>query len=367
MAPLSRPEEGERAQDPFGDQSVATVLWPALANPKSYRIGGSLDGEEVDLVCFDIAGGCWWLGRFGHARFAHAFAHKLLLRAGTANDSVFIIEWVLLRHALETTEAGSFDPERFRFQISIVLMREEVEDAQLQTMASLLRPHIPAHLEMRLHVYGPRRFGRFLDHRAAWLKSLAGNDAHLRASTSRRLARFLLDPTAPAFPPEVPGPPQPATPVPAAPSAASAAPTAPSAPAPQVDQPTVPSPPIPILPPVISASLLAPEPVIGEGLALQMVATAALAGAEGVLGPQPLALATLRHWRLAELRFLLRPLPWRADLPGTLEGGEVATLMREGMALMPGQDTSAAALDAAAADLGQRHGLAATTAAKTLR
>lgn len=102
-------------------------------------------------------------------------------------------------------------------------------------------------------------------------------------------------------------------------------------------------------------------------MALQWVATAALAGAEGALSAQPLEPSTLRLWRLADRRVLLRPPPWRTNLPGALEASELAPLMREGMALMPYQDSGAAVVDVAPENLSHRHGSAAATVAKTLR
>jgi hypothetical protein len=413
MAPLARPDLGDARVNPFAGKTVAAVLWPALSNPKRYRIGGCDVGEDVDLVCLDDSGGCWWLGSFAHARLAHAYAHQLLAMAGAQTDAVYILEWVLLRHALRHPAARGMPADLFNSRVSIVVMREQPSPAQSEMVASLLRPHVPAHLELQVHVYGPRRFTRFVDHREAWLKSLAGEDPDRQASAAHRLVSFLLDgalpsPPSPPTPPTPPTPPVPSTPQSAAPSVAaeqqtaigSAIPSAPetvmSAGEPAVS-PAAPSPdasasgtsgpvatapalaatPVDLLPPR-APLLLLPPPRISADLALKMIAPPALAEAEGAWCDNPVEVASLRLWRMAGLRFVMRSLPWQASSGGALAEEELSALLRLGFAVMPfqdpsssfepaSQDPSASAPPAAMEDLGRQHGEAAVQAAQRLR
>jgi hypothetical protein len=336
MAPLARGDQLDDRSNPFAGKTVATVLWSALANPRSYRIGGCDGGEDVDLVCLDSTGACWWLGSFSHARLAHAFAHRLLRWAGSQNDAVCLVEWVLLRHALLDAGAASWSPSLFQPRVSVVVMREELSPGQEETLARLLRPHLPAHLEMEVHIYPPRRFTRFLDLREAWLRSLAGEDPVRQARTSFRLAKFLRESSGsapPAAPPTPPSPP---------PDPAAAAP-----------QPAAPDPSPPLLPP---AGAIEPH------RSQQWQATPALAEGEGARCDNPVERSSLRLWRSAGLRFLLRPLPWQNQPGGGLSGEELDTVVREGLAVMPFQDPSGAAEGPSEA-LGQRHGEAAVDAA----
>jgi hypothetical protein len=340
MAPLAigEEEEGERESEPsnpFAGKTVATVLWTALANPKSYRIGGCEGGEDVDLVCLDGEGGCWWLGSFSHARLAHAQAHQLLKRAGSANDAVCVVEWVLLRHALLDAGASLLEASAFHSRISIVMMRQRSDQQLITTVERVLRPHLPAHLEMTVHLLKPRRFARFLELREAWLRSLAGADPERRARLSLRLVQLLLDPPRPASQPTQPAsmatPPESTT--------ATAGP--------------------PASPPALPAPSLAPA------ISLRKLALAATADAEGARSDRPVEHATLRQWRSAGLRFLMRPLPLANQPEGALSQEELDGLLREGLALMPCQDPSAA-VAGSLEDLGRLHGEEASQAAEKL-
>ena len=94
----------------------------------------------------------------------------------------------------------------------------------------------------------------------------------------------------------------------------------------------------------------------------QWQATPALAEGEGARCDNPVERSSLRLWRSAGLRFLLRPLPWQNQPGGGLSGEELDTVVREGLAVMPFQDPSGAAEGPSEA-LGQRHGEAAVDAA----
>ncbi|MEB3260744.1 MAG: hypothetical protein VKP63_08980 [Cyanobacteriota bacterium] len=402
MAPLALPDGADDLDDPLAGKTVAAVLWRAMAKPRCYRIGGCDVGEDVDLVCLDDSGGGWWLGSFAHARLAHARAHQLLSRAGAQTDAVFLIEWLLLRQATQHPSGKGLPPETFHFQVSVVMMREAtpsgeregsgrdldgdaLHEAERERMVRLLRPQLPAHLEMRVHALAPRRFNRFVALREAWLRSLTEEDSVRQASAAYRLAAFLLEGTppvpdspspppalSPPSPPSPPGPPSPPVlpspwdlPAPAAPPRPASLrpaslrldpggrPTA-GSPAPPRPKP----PPLPLLPPA----------AVSTDLALKMIAAPATAEAEGVWCANPVEPAALRLWRSVDLRFLLRPLPWDPALPGALSGEELSTLLRLGFALMPYQDSSLPLPPSPLPppELGQRHGLAAVLAAQRL-
>jgi hypothetical protein len=352
MAPLAQNDQVDDRSNPFAGKTVATVLWSAMANPRSYRIGGCDGSEDVDLVCLDSTGACWWLGSFSHARLAHAFAHRLLRWAGSQNDAVCLVEWVLLRHALLDAGAASWPRSLFDSRVSVVVMREGVSQGQKETLAGLLRPHLPAHLEMEVHVYTPRRFTRFLDLREAWLRSLAKEDAGRQVRTSFRLAKYLRESSSSA-PPAPPTAPPSTTPDPPAAPPHSAAPNlSPLPPAPGPEQPLVK--PTPLL--LISAVAIEPH------RSQQWRGTPALADAEGARCDNPVERTSLRLWRGAGLRFLLRPLPWQDRPGGGLSGAELDTVMREDLAVMPFQDPSAES-EGPSEEMGRRHGQAAVDAA----
>ena len=358
MAPLALPVEGDGLANPLGGRTVADVLWRALAKPKSYRIGGCDVGEDVDLVCLDDCGSCWWLGSFAHARLAHAYAHQLINLAGAQTDAVYIIEWLLLRHARYPDSRQSLPSALFNSRVSIVLMRDRPIPTESELTASLLRPHVPAHLDIQVHVYGPRRFSRFLALREAWLRSLSGEDVN-REANAYRLVSFLLDGAIPPPPPAVA-------------SARAAPPTASgSASSPSVEGEITADP-----PPAEPIPLLSP-PAISSDLALKMIVTPATVDAEGAWCDDPVEMPSLRQWRTAGLSFLMRPLPWTSSPGGALDGEELTTLLRLGFAVMPFQDPSSTA-DVSLpepspagfspmAELGRLHGQVALQAAQRLQ
>jgi hypothetical protein len=404
MAPLALPDGADELDDPLAGKTVAAVLWRAMAKPRCYRIGGCDVGEDVDLVCLDDSGGCWWLGSFAHARLAHARAHQLLSRAGAQTDAVFLIEWLLLRQANQHPSGKGLPPETFNFKVSVVVMREAppsgeregrgrgqdgdaLHEAERERVVRLLRPQLPAHLEMLVHALAPRRFNRFVALREAWLRSLTEEDSARQASAAYRLAAFLLEGTPPV--PQAPEAPPPAaapvSPSAVAPAPAIAAPPDPPSPPNRPSPPEFPSPwdlpspppatgalpaagpPAPSRPPRPRPPLLPPA-AVSTDLALKMIAAPAIAEAEGVWCANPVELASLRRWLQADLRFLLRHLPWDPAQPGALSGDELSTLLRLGFALMPFQDPSIIPTPSPLPppELGQRHGTAAVVAAQRL-
>jgi hypothetical protein len=385
MAPLIRGKEDDRT-NPFAGKTVATLLWPALANARNYRIGGCDKGEHVDLVCFDGAGNGWWLGSFSHARLAHSFAQQLMRRAGSENDAICIVEWLLLRHAMRDPGGKSLEANLFNFRVSLVVMQAPSNPADEKVLASLLRPHLPAHLEMTIHILRPRRFAHFLALRDAWLRSLAGDDPVDQASTSRRLAAFLLHlPGTPATSTsahpvgeaettaEEGQPPRQTTPTPE--RDPDPAPVAVAEPETETGSlratASGPSPPAlannaarPSLPP--PSLLLAPAPAIDSLPPPLWLAVAASDGSEGARCDSPVDTDSLRLWQMAGLCFLMRSLPWHSRLGGALTGSEVSTVLREGLALMPFQDPSFD-VEGPIEALGRRHGQAAVEAGQGLR
>ncbi|MEB3317623.1 MAG: glycoside hydrolase domain-containing protein [Cyanobacteriota bacterium] len=379
MATSLRPLDRDSEFDPFAGKTVAADLWPALANPSRYRIGGCDVGDDVDLVCIDDTGRCWWLASFAHARFAHAYAQQLQSKLGATAHSLFIVEWVLLRHALRPPASCSIAKETFQARISVVVMREKRDPDEAHTLAHLLRPHVPAHLELQVHVFGPRRFARFVERREVWLKSLAGADPESQAIAASRVLSSLLDGQLPP------------------PGDTSSAPVVSRPPAEPDLQPTPPAErepvPTPLVEPVpTDASLQAvvsplplAEPIpaapasraITSDLSMKMMAAPAPVSAAGVFCDSALDIDLLPFWRTAGLRFLMRHLPWQPNLPGALTAEELSTLLLEEWALMPFQDPSAIAdppaldpalaPDAAAEELGRRHGEAAVQAAQALQ
>ncbi|MFM1799991.1 MAG: hypothetical protein RLZZ117_2269 [Cyanobacteriota bacterium] len=396
MAPLVQPGDADGPDNPFQGKTVAAVLWQALAKPGSYRIGGCDVGENVDLVCLDDSGGGWWLGSFAHARLAHAHAHRLLARAGAQTDAVFLIEWLLLRHARRHPSGQGLPAVAFNLKVSVVVMRQPpqtsareggdqdadvdaAQRAELEHVARVVRPLLPAHLEVKVQAYGPRRFRRFVSLREDWLTSLRDEDLDRQASTAYRLVAFLLEGTAPV-PQALPGagkvapladapladapPPSPSPPSPLSPSPSSFLPLSdprrsdpsPSDPSPSASPAAGGSPvgltpeamaalafsppPRPVPAPPAPVPRLLPPPSISNDLASKMRAVPALAEAEGAWCPNPVEPASLRLWLPAGLRFLLRPLPWESGMTGALAGEELANLLQLGFAVMPYQDPS---------------------------
>jgi hypothetical protein len=220
-------------------------------------------------------------------------------------------------------------------------------------LAGLLRPHLPAHLEMEVHIYPPRRFARFLDLREAWLRSLATEDPARQTRTSCRLAKFLLESSGSAPPAAPMAPPSPPPKPPAAPPNSAAPNLSPLPPAPAPEQQAGKP----------SSLLLMPAGAIEPNRSNQWRGTPALANAEGARCDNPVERTSLRLWRSAGLRFLMRPLPWQERLGGGLSSEEVDSVVREDLAVMPFQDASGEAEGPSEA-MGQRHGEAAIEAAK---
>jgi hypothetical protein len=398
MARLSKPEGQELKLDPLRGQLVAAELWPALADPSRYRVGQAETGRGVDLVCLDQGGGCWWLGEFDHARLAHAYAHRLLELAVGPVDEMHLIEWVLMRHALDHPSSADLNnkSELFRFRVSAVLpLRKDYEalpmearETQKLSLTNLLRPHLPAHLELQVHLLASRRWRRFLELRSGWLTSLAGDDAVAKGEASRRLVLMLQDEARQqeSHQPDQGGPTKAVVAVnleaPASPDAADSELAEPEAPKPEAPKQAAQEPATSgSLPPLGQAGLPAGDALAGptppaaampytgpidDGLASQMLALPAATNALGVLCREPLSTDLLNSWRAADVAFLMLPL---AAQPGTLASNgedDVRLALRGGFALMPYYEPPAGP-QPPSADLGRSHAIAALGAAAKLR
>lgn len=104
---------------------------------------------------------------------------------------------------------------------------------------------------------------------------------------------------------------------------------------------------------------------MAPAVSLRKLSLPAIADAEGARCDRPVERATLRQWRLAGLKFLMRPLPMQNQPEGSLSREELDGLLLEGLALMPYQDPSAA-VAAPLEQLGRLHGEEASQAAKSL-
>jgi len=313
VARLSEPEGPDQKIDPLRGQLVAAELWPALADPSRYRVGQGETGRGVDLVCIDQVGCCWWLGGFDHARQAHAYAHLLVELAGGHAEALHLIEWVLLRHALELPKADNLNPELFKFRVSAVLpLRKDREnislqarEAQKKSLTNLLRPHIPAHLELQVHLLSRIRWRRFLDLRSVWLKSLEGDDPVAKCVTSRRMVLMLQDE------------------------------------AKQMEK-------------------------NDTSFASQMIAMPAAANALGAKCEEPPSKELLRSWRAANVAFLMLPLSAQSKSKISFSQNDLRMALGYGFALMPYYEPPFSP-ELPSVDLGRSHGIAAVRAATTLR
>ena len=312
MARLSEPEGPEQMLNPLRGELVAAELWPALADPSRYRVGQGESGSGVDLVCLDQVGGCWWLGGFDQARQAHGYAHRLLQLAGGHAEAIHLIEWVLLRHALELPKAENLNPGLFQFRISAVLpLRKDREnsslhimEAQKQSLTNLLRPHIPAHLELQVHLLSSLRWRRFLDLRSVWLKSLEGDDPVAKSVASRRLVLLLQD---------------------------------------EARQ----------------------KEANHASFASQMRALPAVANALGAKCEEPPSKDLLRSWRAANIAFLMLPLATQPGSKISFDQDDLRMALGDGFALMPYYEPPPGP-ELPSADLGRSHGIATTQAATNL-
>lgn len=122
------------------------------------------------------------------------------------SGTLFIVEWLLLRHG---DSDGHADSGQFNFRISAVMPARHDEDedgdeddGEDGTQASrhdgwrrrasaLVRANTPAHIVVDAVFLGPRRMNHFLRLYDAWCQALRDGSQRRRGVTSRRLAHFL--------------------------------------------------------------------------------------------------------------------------------------------------------------------------------
>jgi hypothetical protein len=229
-------EIGERDDElsPLEGKSVAPALLSALADPARYRLGALPGHGPVYLVCEDFDGVWWALGEFPDAARAVAMTDRLVRAARPGRQRLYIVEWTLLRYALEDRrdDPATTDAEdEYSFRITAVLPArgradegeagQGEEGARRRQACAIIRANMPAHVVVETLFLRPRAMRHFRRLYASWREALHRGRPERRARTSRRLERFLKD-SRPPVPPAPPPPPTPPPPLPGRVEAATA-------------------------------------------------------------------------------------------------------------------------------------------------
>ena len=181
---------------PLAGHFVATALLATLDDPGCYRLRSMHDSGHTDLVCIDIAGNWWVLGRYQTEKEALAVRRDLVeaarrLRHRGQSKQFFIVEWLLLRHGRSAAVAAG----RYNFRITAVLSATpaESESAAWRNEArKILQANTPAHIQLECLFLGHARMEHFQRLYQAWTRALRRGLPHQLSRTSRKLQRFLF-------------------------------------------------------------------------------------------------------------------------------------------------------------------------------
>jgi len=207
------PERGVRLRHLAG-QAVAAPLLKALAEPRHFRLLRQA-GPCWRLVCGSLEHGWWTLGDFPAAAAAIKMAGHLVREARQHRhvDSLYIVEWVLLRFATPAHD-GDDDEVGQPFRVTAVLPlsadADELNGAdpapgeryRRQSAQAILRDNLPAHVALDCLFLPPPEMLQFAALHHDWLSALRDPEAPVRrAHTCRALTGFLQRHLPPPPPP----------------------------------------------------------------------------------------------------------------------------------------------------------------------
>ncbi|MFN6251918.1 MAG: glycoside hydrolase domain-containing protein [Acetobacteraceae bacterium] len=201
---------------PLDEDRLTDLMRGGLGEPERFRIVELGDQKGECLVFGDRQGRWWLLGVFTGEGLAIAALRGAVLAARQYLErqyphKLYLVEWILLRHALPSDEAkGQFD---FRMTAVLSTTAEERDSAGWRTRAtSILRDGTPAHVALNCVFLDKESMHHFRGLYHAWTHALRHGDNHAKAETSRHLKRFLQRHSAaesgdgPQDPPSEPGP-----------------------------------------------------------------------------------------------------------------------------------------------------------------
>lgn len=190
---------------PLADRRVAASLLAALADPARYRVGQLSDSAGISLVAQAVDGRWWLLGVYNYVADAVAATDALGHAAEGDDQRLYIVEWVLLRHARQHRgdDDHHWPASAFDFRITAVMpARDTVDDSDdddaddidrgwRSSARAIVRANTPAHVVVEDRFLEPDRLRRFFRLHNAWTAALRHGHSGRIAETSWHLARFL--------------------------------------------------------------------------------------------------------------------------------------------------------------------------------
>lgn len=188
--------EGEPPPSLLAGRPVPRALLDGLLDPDAFRLGSSDGSEMTVLVCRDANDRWWLIAEFeseGEARrAARALRHEARHRRHARERSLYLVDWILLRHAGIPDDANGC---RYNFRVSAVLdtTRDERDAPGWEAQATaILRENIPAHVALDCLFLDDRAMGRFDALHTDWTHALRHGPRSTLAEASRRLEHFLI-------------------------------------------------------------------------------------------------------------------------------------------------------------------------------
>ena len=211
VASLSEPAADSNTL--ISGQRIYAHLLSNLAVKLNYRLAVSATGTGYDLICPDSDQDLWLLGTFSDdaaaSQFACRLSEQILWHQHRHSANIYLIEWTLLRTAMDLPTSSNLQPEQFNQRVTAVVpqansLASNSDSSKLQQdiLRQTLQPLLPAHVQLDLVRLGPQAYAQFLEIRRTWLMALADGQADDMAAQSMRMLRLIS-------PQSIPDPPAP--------------------------------------------------------------------------------------------------------------------------------------------------------------
>ena len=216
VASLSEPAADSNTL--ISGQRIYAHLLSNLAVKLNYCVAVSATGSGYDLFCPDTDQGLWLLGTFNDdaaaSQFACRLSEQILWHQHRHSANIYLIEWTLLRTAMDLPTSSNLQPDQFNQRVTAVVPQAnslanngDSSKAQQDVLRQTLQQLLPAHVQLDLVRLGPQAYAQFLEIRRTWLMALADGQADDMAAQSMRMLRLISPQSIPDPPAPDPSPP----------------------------------------------------------------------------------------------------------------------------------------------------------------